>query len=33
LQRWCDACWLAAGRHQIVDDILDEDALTLMAGK
>ena len=33
LQRRCDACRLAAGRHKIVDNVLDEDALTLVVGK
>jgi hypothetical protein len=33
LQRWGDACWLATGRHKIVDNVLDEDTLTLVVGK
>ena len=32
-QGWCNAGWLTFGRHEVVDDVLDEQALALFMGK
>ena len=32
-QRWRNAGWLTLGRHEVVDDVLDEQALALFMGK